>query len=364
MRTKNLQMWVGGWGRHLLRQLAAHPARGPRHVLFATCDHYEPRWAGASPRIAAERVDVWRRTYPEVARRFRDADGHPPRHSFFFPGEEYDPAYLDALAALARGGLGELELHVHHDGDNAANLRQGIGEYLQLYTQHGHLSRDAEGRARYGFIHGNWALANGRRDGRFCGVDAELPLLWDTGCYADFTFPAAPDESQPNHVNEIYWPTGDLSRRRAYEQGEPARVGTIMRDRILIITGPLTLALRNSRVPVYIESGDITGHSPATAARVARWVAQNIHVAGRPEWVFVKTHTHGAQERNWPALLGGGAVALHEVLTTRYNDRRQWVLHYVTAREMYNIAIAAMDGKSGDPNDYRDYVLQPPPLLR
>ena len=36
-------------------------------------------------------------------------------------------------------------------------------------------------------------------------------------------------------------------------------------------------------------------------------------------------------------------------------------LHYVTAREMFNIASAAMEGKSGDPASYRDYVLPPPP---
>ncbi len=35
-----------------------------------------------------------------------------------------------------------------------------------------------------------------------------IPLLFETGCYADFTFPAAPNESQPNIVNQIYWPVG------------------------------------------------------------------------------------------------------------------------------------------------------------
>jgi hypothetical protein len=28
---------------------------------------------------------------------------------------------------------------------------------------------------------------------------------------------------------------------------------------------------------------------------------------------------------------------------------------------MFNIAIAAMEGKSGDPNAFRDHVLLPPP---
>ena len=31
---------------------------------------------------------------------------------------------------------------------------------------------------------------------------------------------------------------------------------------------------------------------------------------------------------------------------------------------MYNIAIAAMDGKTGNPADYFDYLLPPPPIAR
>jgi hypothetical protein len=52
---------------------------------------------------------------------------------------------------------------------------------------------------------------------------------------------------------------------------------------------------------------------------------------------------------------------MHTELTSRFNDGERWRLHYVTAREMYNIAIAAMDGKEGDPGAYRDYLLAPPP---
>ncbi|MFT6770581.1 MAG: hypothetical protein ACJARU_000781, partial [Congregibacter sp.] len=35
-------------------------------------------------------------------------------------------------------------------------------------------------------------------------------------------------------------------------------------------------------------------------------------------------------------------------------------LHYVSSREMYNIAKAAEAGNSGNPNDYRDFVLPKP----
>ncbi len=40
----------------------------------------------------------------------------------------------------------------------------------------------------------------------------------------------------------------------------------------------------------------------------------------------------------------------------------RFVLHYVTAREMYNIALAGMHGLRGNPNQYRDYSLLPPPV--
>ena len=369
LKEKHFERWLPSYLRQtagdLTARLRGQKYQGHRHLLFAFCDHYEPRWKGPTPEQALERVRRWTEGYPRMAAPFRDADGRPPRHSFFFPGEEYAPEYLDGLARLARAGFGEVELHLHHDNDTAENLRAEITRYLRLFAEHGHLSRDRSGdneRLRYAFIHGNWCLANARSDGRWCGVDEELPLLHETGCYADFTFPAVPDESQPAILNQIYWPQGDLARRRAYEQGRRARVGERFDDRLLMIEGPLALVLGQSRQrPIQIENGDITGKTPGHERRVDTWVRQNIHVEGRPEWVFVKVHTHGTQEHHQDALLGTGAARLHEGLA-KYNDGQSWSLHYVTAREMYNIAMAAMDGKTGNPAEWRDYVLRPPPV--
>ena len=365
LRAKQLDKWVGGWARERARGAIRRTAAvsGTRHLLFAVCDHFEPRWRRPTEEQAEARVRLWEDGYPEMARAFRDADGRPPRHSFFFPGEEYRPSYLERLTRLVRAGFGEVELHLHHDNDTRETLRPNILDSLDKLASHGHFSRGADGKPRYAFIHGNWALANARKDRTRCGVDDELPLLWETGCYADFTFPSAPDESQPNIVNQIYWPTGDLTRARCYEQGERARVGEVKDDRILMIEGPLALARRAGRARVRIENGDLSGNDPPTASRVATWTKQHIHVAGRPEWVFVKVHTHGTQEGTSDALLGAGSRALHEELTTRYNDGARWRLHYVTAREMYNVAIAAMEGKTGDPGGYRDHRLPPPPAV-
>ena len=71
----------------------------------------------------------------------------------------------------------------------------------------------------------------------------------------------------------------------------------------------------------------------------------------------------GAPEAQAKSLLGDGGHALHRILTTQYNDGQKWILHYVTAREMFNIAMAAMEGRSGNPNDYRDHVVARPPVV-
>jgi hypothetical protein len=360
VRDKNLHQWVPAYLKDRLGRALAPRYQGPRHLLFALCDHFEPLWLQPGLAVGEARVRTWWEGYPKLAARYRDSTGRPPRHSFFFPGEEYVPGYLERLADLVRGGYGEVELHLHHDNDTAENLRRTIRHYLETFASHGHLCRDG-GRLRYAFIHGNWCLANGRRDGRMCGVDAELPLLFETGCYADFTFPSVPDESQPGIVNQIYWPTGDLARRRAYDTGARARVGEVMDDRVLMIQGPLAISrIASRKLGVGLEYGAGTAHDLPLASRVRRWVEQDIHVQGQPAWTFVKVYTHGAQEAQAAALLGAGGQLLHDALAA-LADGRKYSLHYVTAREMYNVAVAAMRGKTGNPADYYDFVLGPPP---
>lgn len=362
LRGKHLEAWLPSWLRERARRLPTFAAR-PRHLLFAFCDHFEPRWGGASLEVGRARVARWRDGYPRLVEGVRDADGVPPQHTFFFPGEQYDPPAVDALSDLVRGGLGEVELHLHHDGDTAAKLRADLGGYLARLGAHGHFARAASGRPRYAFIHGNWCLANARADGRWCGVDDELAILAETGCYADFTFPSAPDECQPSVVNQLYWPRGDLSRRRAHEHAERARVGLRRDDRPLMIPGPIALARREGSLRPRIEAAAVTARDPATAARVRTWIEQAIGVEGRPEWVFVKVHTHGAPEREAASLLGAPGRALHAALRARC-ARDGLQLHYVTAREMFNVAIAAIDGRAGDPGRFRDYALPPPPARR
>src|SRR5947207_107962 len=116
LAEKEIHRWALGWAKDRAVKLAAKKAEGTRHLFFAICDHYEPLHHDATLAAGQERVRAWRERYPELAARFRDADGRPPRHSYFFPGEEYDPGFIEPLAEMCEMRLGEVEVHLHHDG--------------------------------------------------------------------------------------------------------------------------------------------------------------------------------------------------------------------------------------------------------
>ena len=64
--------------------------------------------------------------------------------------------------------------------------------------------------------------------------------------------------------------------------------------------------------------------------------------------------------RDMGALLGEPMRQAFDHLEKRYNDGREWKLHYVSARETYNIIKAAEAGLDGDPGSYRDHVIARP----
>jgi hypothetical protein len=132
----------------------------------------------------------------------------------------------------------------------------------------------------------------------------------------------------------------------------------------MLIQGPLALDWRRRKWGVVprLDNGEVNHHKPPTKERIDLWVQQNIHVAGRPEWVFVKVHTHGAVPSSSRLFLGEVMHRAREYLQAAYNDGKRWRLHYVSAREMFNIVRAAEDGHAGDPGEYRDYEVAPPPV--
>ena len=132
---------------------------------------------------------------------------------------------------------------------------------------------------------------------------------------------------------------------------------------LLLVNGPLApnWGWRKWGVLPRLENAELTGVNPPTIQRLELWVRQQVHVIGRPEWIFVKLHTHGCMPENRDMLLGGTMRQFHLDMQAWCRDNNI-KLHYVTAREMYNIARAAEDGHSGDPAQYRDHEIAPPPV--
>ncbi|MBT3296861.1 MAG: hypothetical protein HN383_16450 [Verrucomicrobia bacterium] len=443
-----MDLWLPGYLASLRRR--PRHTGGTRHLMVALCDHYEPYRGGVDDAAARAHVARWTTAYPAMAEPFRDSDGGMPRHTFFYPAEEYDPTCLDALGDLMRQGCGEVEIHLHHRHDTPEGLRDKLVRFRDLlHTQHGMLGkinhglhgwsrmapdgageRDAINHGgdgdtlrvvnspaddehpspsvssvvnspAFAFIHGNWSLCNSRPDGDWCGVNEELSILAETGCYADLTFPSAPSPTQPRTVNSIYR-AHDNPNGRGHDHGTRLRVTSSGCDQqpadnvagiegggipptqspqhfpdlrpsassagshLLLIQGPLALnfARRKYGLLPRIENAEISAVNPPTPDRIRLWERTAVHVEGRPEWIFVKLHTHGCVPANSEALLGDPIRQMHRTLQTHYNDGRNWQLHYVTAREMTNIILAAEQGCSGDPGKYRDYRIGQPAAMR
>lgn len=100
IRKKHMHLWLG---HYLKRKIFSKRAKvdGPTHIMFAFVDHYEPMWGKDIPyEQECARVDRWYQDYPKAAGKFKDADGCYPKHSFFYPEEEYRKEHLDKITEL------------------------------------------------------------------------------------------------------------------------------------------------------------------------------------------------------------------------------------------------------------------------
>lgn len=358
---KDMHLWLLPYLQQRLTGLFL-PRPSERHVIVAICDHFDFGSGGVYRPGEENILKQWEDIYPELSDRHRDSNNVSLKHTWFFPPHYHRGDYLERLVKLCEKGLGEVEMHLHHDHippfpDTSETLRKKIRDCVQEYSRFGVFCLPG-GERTFAFIHGDWALDNSR-NGKYCGVNDEIRILAEEGCYADFTFPSL-HESQPGKINAIYYVTDDPLKPKSYEKGSDVRVGGSPVGDLMLIQGPL--ALRTKRrfgIPWFpaIEAAELQGGSIPTLDRVRAWLKANVHVKGRPEWIFVKLHTHGAMKQNFQHNLGDMADRFFTELERTYNNPKDGLLHYVTAREMYNIIKAAEAGKSGNPGTYRDYLI-------
>jgi hypothetical protein len=353
------------------QRLTRRTPRGHVHLIFALADHFEPGivpedGAARAPHDEQERrLDRWCRDYPKLVDPWRDSDGRAMVHTYFYPAEQYHRGLIERLVEHCHAGWGEIEIHLHHGAeapDTPENTRRQLVKFRDALVERQCLAYwDGSGPPRYAFVHGNFALSNSA-GGRFCGVDSEMQILAETGCYADFTLPAgAFDPSQVAKINSLYECAQPLHRKAAHSRGLDLRRGHPPTTFPLLVQGPLLPdfdGVRPLGLPG-IEDSAITGARPPSLRRLQLWKRAAIAVRGRPDWIFIKLHCHGMDPRpkHEDAMLGAAMRRFLQELVEGAPERGESI-HFVSAREMVNIAVAACDGREGNPGQYRDYRLR------
>lgn len=331
-----------------------------QHVVFVVANHFEPG-PGAE---GVERVKAWGKLARTTGNAVLDHDGTPFRHTNFFPAEQYERPLLEELCSLQADGYGEIEIHLHHgvsQPDTAANTKRMLEDFRDLLAEDHHcLSRvNPASKPMYAFVHGNWALANSAGN-RFCGVDNEMQILADTGCYADLTLPSVPFQSQVPRINAIYQCGNAFDRARPHRSGPSLRVGENPKLPI-IFTGPLIFdwSRRKAGVPIpRLEDGALASNYPLSIRRFDNWRNAHIGVRGRPEWIFIKLYSHGFFDWDQDAMIGEQLKRFMNDVLELAEKTGTFKIHFASAREAFNMVMAAIDGHGGNPNDYRDYRLQ------
>jgi hypothetical protein len=345
---RNAQIWFPGYAKSRLRDAFRRPPAGSGRVWLAIADHFEPyRRTTSAPtpdELARERVDLWALHWPEIAARHHDSAGNRPVYTFYYPQEEYHPKLLDILAELTHAGIGDVDIHIHHDGEGQQNFVDRMSGFIEtLHGRHG-LLRKHQGRLVFGFIHGNWALDNSRPDGRWCGLNNEITLLRDLGCYADFTMPSGASPTQSRILNTIYWATDDPDRPRSYDRGTPVVPGNAGSGDLLMVPGPFCIRWSERLIP-RLEGGELASYDPPNAYRVKRWIDVAPRIGND---LFIKLYTHGALEQNSALLLNGGLDDTFRLVTEQCRARG-YELRFVSTWVMRQaIDQAAAGGRTGD----------------
>ncbi len=320
-----------------------------KHLIFVMIDHYEHGKGEA----AAQRNLEWCRKFRKISDRYRDDYDNCFRYTWFYPFDHHNDAIMEELSHMAYQGYGEIEMHWHlgaKSGISKENYAEKIQEAIAWYQQFGAMiTVDTPPKTAFAYVAGNWDLDASRPGGKGHGLTNQIQVLKEQGCYADFTFSTIGTPTQPSKVNSIYYAEDDPNLPKSYDTGIDVVVGKPIKDKLLIFQGPISITWNGG-----LEYGAVENDPRFRPERIPKWIDANIHVHGRPEWVFVKIYSHGAQSKE--VVLAHDMQWMLKCLKAECS-RRDITLHFMTAREAYNVVKAAEEGITGDPEDYRDYTI-------
>jgi hypothetical protein len=367
-KLKHALPWLAQYPINRAKTILTQNLFEKKNIIFTIANHFEPAWKPDGVHNIdgqLRRLDEWHEMARETGEAVIDADGTKFRHTNFYPAEQYDFRLLEKMAHLQSEGLGDVEIHLHHGiekPDTPENLRRQLVEFRDiLATDHKCLSRvDGRGKPMYAFVHGNLALANSC-GGKYCGVDNEMEILAETGCYVDMTLPSAPVETQVPMLNAIYECGLPFDKAVSHRQGKSVAVFGKQPQLPLIFTGPLifnwTRRIKGLPIP-RLDDGALVNNQAMDMARLNRWINADVTVSGKSEWVFVKLYCHGFFDYDQSACIGEDARRFFSEIIENGEKSGDYKVHFATAREAFNMVSAAIDGKKGEPNDFRNYRLK------
>jgi hypothetical protein len=113
-----------------------------------------------------------------------------------------------------------------------------------------------------------------------------------------------------------------------------------------MLQGPLKMdwKARSRGVMPRIENGDLLNRRPPSWQRFQEWMKCGVHVDGRPDWCFIKLHTHGCKDGNIDTLLGEDTQQFHRDLAQHAKEHPSFKFYYVTAWGMAQLVHQAEAG--------------------
>lgn len=343
-----LVKWNAYWfPSYLQQQLSSENSSTEiEHLMFIVVDHYEPGFGQEEAVIAN---DKWLLDYEKAVVGKRDSYGNRFVYNWFYPFDQRNDRVLMRLQQQVAQGAGEVEFHWHKPCLTAKEYNVQLQEAVAWFKEFGAFQGEDE-ISRFAFIAGNWDLDNAL--GTDCGIENEISQLSQAGGYMDMTYSTLGSPAQPkNMINQIYY-VEDTAQARSYEQGTRIKVGDVVPENpFMMFQGPISF-----HWDISFEYGALESYALPSLKRIKRWIDSHIHVENKPQWSFVKLYSHGIQSPDIVKHYLGPMLDELKAETARRNIQ----LHYVSAREAYNIVRAAGAGMEGDPELYRDFIYAAP----
>jgi hypothetical protein len=355
---KNVLSWLPNYINFEIKKNFEKETNATKHIMLLLADHHEITKTN-DELLFLEKLK-------KLSNKHLDGDGKKLQYTFFYPYDhffrpDFDTHVLSTIVKYCSQGYGDIELHWHLKNETSASYRDKLRDAIKRFNKYGALIT-VDNKVAYGFIHGNWALDNSiisEKGENYSGVNNELDILRESNCFADFTFPAFGTTAQPSLVNNIYYALDDPLKPKSYDTGilVEARKKKPNDKYFMIFSGLIIIRPFVNGKILYIDRSNIQDSELPSPKRAENWIKNGISIKGQPSWIFIKLHMHGGLHPD--AILGKDMDRTLNFIENKYNDGKEYKLHYVTAREAYNIVKAAESGFKGDPNIYRNFLIKP-----